>query len=161
MILSVWPEMLRRGGACYGAMLPAWTSIIINEYGHCYGVTGRRREGGAPFKVPARPHRSSEAKAGKFKVEEPTPFRAFPRLSAPFRGKRFFPMHSPLSPLTPVQPHPGNAVFLCAFSAFRGNPSLTFRTFPPPIEPSRTFPNHKLFFGCFSGRAKKTKPTKA
>ena len=37
---------------------------------------------------------------------------------------------------------------------------LISRTFPPPIEPSRTFPNHQLFFGGFSGRAKKTKRTK-
>src|SRR5438067_1954884 len=43
MILSALPRMLRRGIQCYGAMLRRGAPIILNEFGHCYIVTARRR----------------------------------------------------------------------------------------------------------------------
>src|SRR5438309_1448964 len=74
-------------------------------------------------------------------IRESASFRVFP-------WQKIFPhvlsVISANSCSTPVQ-----EMHFFALLAFRDNPSLTFRTFPLPIEPSRTFPNHKLFFGCF------------
>ncbi len=133
-----------RGGgtAWYGfgtGLVHPETTIITNGYGVWYTGTPWRPYEGVPHPKPCvgslcRSRHAAHA------IRE----------SAPFRGKRFFPMHSPLSLLTPVQPRSGNAFF--ALLAFRDNPSLTFRTFPPPIEPSRTFPNHKTFLRRSPGK---------